>query len=192
MPFRTSDRRRIAGRAGGPTRPDTAAERGMAIDRRTRAGDDSGERGPTSGRDGGFSFVEIVITIVLMGTVVVPILAAVSASIKASTVSETAAEVETLLINAVDRVNRATRASFPCDVTAPVVAAVETHGWPPSSATVGQEYLDSSGAWQTDASGTACPGGVDQNGLVQRITVTIKSPEDDVSRSLQVVRSDEE
>jgi type II secretory pathway pseudopilin PulG len=142
-------------------------------------------------RDGGFSFVEIVITITLMGVVVAPILAAVAASIRASTVSLAAAEVETVLVNAVDRVNRSTITAFPCDVTAPVVAAVETHGWPQTSATVGHEYLDSSGAWQSDAGGTACPAGVPHNGLVQRITVTITSPEDELSRSLQVVRGKE-
>jgi type II secretory pathway pseudopilin PulG len=144
-------------------------------------------------RDGGFSFVEIVITITLMGVVVVPILAAVTASIRASTVSLTAAEVETVLVNAVDRVNRSTKLRFPCDLTSPVVASVETHGWSPSTATVRHEYLDkASGVWQTDAGGTACPGGIPQNKLVQRVTVTITSPEDDVSRSLQVVRGGDE
>jgi hypothetical protein len=132
--------------------------------------------------------VEIVITITLMGVVVVPILVAVAASIRASTTSLAAAEVETVLVNAVDRINRSTRARFPCDLNSPVVAAVETHGWPPSSATVGHEYLDSNGVWQTDAGGTACPAGVPHLGLIQRITVTITSPEDEVRRSLQVVR----
>jgi type II secretory pathway pseudopilin PulG len=142
-------------------------------------------------RDGGFSIVEIVITITLMGVVVVPILAAVVAGIRASSVSLAAAEVETVLVNAVDRVNRAPRTvgqTFPCDLTAPVLASVEVHGWPTSSTTVGHEYLDDDGVWQSDASGTACPGGVFKNGLVQRITVTVTSPEHDVSRSLQVVR----
>ena len=128
-----------------------------------------------------------------MGVVVVPILVAVTAGVRASSLSLTAAEVETVLVNAVDRVNRSTSARFPCDLTSPVVAAVETHGWPPSSATVGHEYLDdSTGVWKTDAGGTACPGGIPQNRLVQRITVTITSPEDDVSRSLQVVRGGDE
>ena len=127
-------------------------------------------------RDGGFSFIEIVITITLLGIVVVPILVAVAASIRASTVSLATAEVETVLVNSVDRVNRSTRARFPCDLTSPVVAAVETHGWSPSSATVRHEFLDSSGAWQTDATGTACPGGISHNGLIQRITVDDHEP----------------
>jgi type II secretory pathway pseudopilin PulG len=143
-------------------------------------------------RDGGFSIVEIVITITLMGVVVAPILMAVAASVRASTVSLAAAEVETVLVNAVDRVNRAPRESqTACNLRGPVGAVLDTHRWPASSATVGHEYLDGSGVWQTDPGGTACPGGNFQNGLVQRITVTVKSPEDDVSRTLQVVRSGE-
>jgi type II secretory pathway pseudopilin PulG len=144
-----------------------------------------------AGRDRGFSIVEIIITIALMGVVVVPILAAVGASIRASTTSQAAAEVETVLVNAVDRVNRATRADFPCDVTSPVRAAVETHGWPASSATVRQERLESN-EWKTDPTGTACFQGNAQNRLVQRITVTITSPDQAVSRTLQVVRSGED
>jgi type II secretory pathway pseudopilin PulG len=168
-----------------------AAVRRRAVERaETHADDERRSRGRR--RDGGFSLVEIVITITLMGIVVVPILVAVAASIRASTTSLAAAEVETVLVNAVDRVNRSTHARFPCDLRSPVVAAVETHGWSPSDATVKHEYLDSSGVWRTDPGGTACPGGVPRSGLVQRITVTITSPEDEVSRSLQVVRGGDE
>ena len=140
-------------------------------------------------RDGGFSIVEIVITITLMGVVVAPILTAVAVSIRASTVSVNAAEVETVLVNAVDRVNRAPRTGdTKCDLTVLVRNAMVTHGWPPSSATVGHEYLDLNGVWRSDASGTACPGGLLRPGLVQRITVKVTSPEHNVSRTLQVVR----
>ena len=67
----------------------------------------------TNGRgdpDSGFSLVEIVIAIVLMATVVVAILNAVSTSVKASSVSRSAAQVETAVVNAADRVNRAPEA----------------------------------------------------------------------------------
>jgi type II secretory pathway pseudopilin PulG len=169
-----------------------AAVRRRAVERANRhAGLDTDRH--QRRRDGGFSIVEIVITISLMGIVVAPILTAVALSIRASSTSLTAAEVETVLVNAVDRVNRAPRTNATaCLLTGPVGAAVETHGWPASSATVGHEYLDPSGVWRTDASGTACPGGVFQNRLVQRITVKITSPEHGVSRTLQVVRSGEE
>jgi prepilin-type N-terminal cleavage/methylation domain-containing protein len=143
-----------------------------------------------TGRDRGVTLVEIVITITLIGVVLVPILTAVATSIRSSRVSEEAAQVETLLVNSIDRVNRAGRGDFPCDLTSPVVAAVETVGWPPSSATIVHEYMDPAGNWQTDPSGTACPGGSFQNGIVQRITVTITGPSEGLTRSLQVVRGD--
>ena len=146
------------------------------------------ERRPEGDR--GITLIEIVITISLLGVVVVPILAAVTTSIRSSRVSEDAAQVETLLVNAVDRVNRATRGDFPCDLTSPVAAAVETVGWPATSVRVDHEYLDVNENWVTDASGTACPGGSFQNGIVQRITITITSPDEGLTRSLQVIRGD--
>jgi type II secretory pathway pseudopilin PulG len=136
------------------------------------------------------TLVEIVIAIAMIGVIVVPILTTVATSMRTSRVSDDAAQVETLLVNSIDRINRAGRGDFPCDLTSPVVAAVETVGWPVANVTVGHEYLDPAGQWQTDPSGTACPGGSFQNGIVQRITVTITSPAEEITRSLQVIRGD--
>ena len=141
--------------------------------------------------DQGVTLVEVVISIALMGIIVVPLLLAVSSSIRSSRVSESAAEVETLLVNAVDRVNRAPRAgTFACDLSSAVEAAVETVGWSPTTAAVQQEYLDISGSWVVGDSGTACPAGGLTPGLTQRITITITDPNERVSRTLQVVRGD--
>ncbi len=138
--------------------------------------------------DRGITLIEIVITITLLGVVIVPILAAVATSIRSSRVSEDAAQVETLLVNAVDRVNRATRDDFPCDLTKPVEAAIETVGWPVTSVRVDHAYLDVNENWVTES--TACPGGSFRNGIVQRITITITSPDEGLTRSLQVIRGD--
>jgi type II secretory pathway pseudopilin PulG len=142
--------------------------------------------------DEGVTLVEVVLSIALLGIVVVPLLLAVSASIRSSNVSESAAQVETLLVNAVDRVNRAPRNDFQCDVSSPIVAAVETVGWPTSSATIVQEYLDEpTGNWLSGTGNLACPDSTGfYNGIVQRITITITSPDERVSRTLQVVRGD--
>lgn len=141
--------------------------------------------------DAGVTLVEIVISISLLGIAVVPLLLAVTTSIKSSNVSETAAQVETLLVNAVDRVNRAPRSgSFACDLTSAVEAAVETVDWPTSSATISQHYLDISGSWVPGDAGTACPSGGLTPGLTQRITITITDPDEKVSRTIQVVRGD--
>jgi len=140
---------------------------------------------PDSKRDRGVTLVEVVITIALMGVVVIPVLAATRTAIVSSSISSSAAEVETMLVNAVDRVNRAERNDFECDFTLPIEAAVQTFGWAATSAVVVHEHYDS-GAWQPGG----CPGGVFRPGLVQRITISITSPDGDVTRTLQVVKGD--
>jgi type II secretory pathway pseudopilin PulG len=145
-------------------------------------------------RDSGVSLVEIVISIVLMGTVVVAILNATSSSIRTSSVSRDAAQVETVVVNAADRLNRA---PIRCDIdgyTEYAVAAVRSQGWWTNegefarAAEVRHEFYDptASPPWREGV----CP--VDDFGkrLIQRVTVTITSPERSVSRTIQVVKSD--
>lgn len=141
----------------------------------------------TSRRDAGVTFVEIVVTIVLMGVVVVPILAAVRTSIQASTISEVAAEVETVLVNAVDRVSRAPRPAFSCDpdLTGPARAAAETHGWDPSLVVVRHRHWTGS-AWSPW--GEPCPASGYSTHLVQSVEITVTDPEGRVSRTLEVVK----
>lgn len=157
--------------------------RGETHGRRSRRGaPGASERPWRSQVDDGFSFVEVVVTIVLVGLVVVPLLAAVRASIRASTVAESAASVETLLVNAVDRVNRADVTD--CDYSSEVSAAVETYGWPASAATVVPRYLQDDGSWSDDR------GDLDCEDQVRLITITITDPESGLARTLEVVKGD--
>jgi type II secretory pathway pseudopilin PulG len=148
----------------------------------------------TERRDAGVSLIEIVISIVLMGTVVVAILNATSSSIRTSSVSRDAAQVETVVVNAADRINRA---PIRCDIdgyTEYAVAAVRSQGWWTNegefaqAADVRHEFYDptASPPWREGV----CP--VDDFGkrLIQRVTVTITSPERSVRRTIQVVKSD--
>jgi type II secretory pathway pseudopilin PulG len=151
-------------------------------------------RNGRSDPDGGFSIVEIVIAIVLMGTVVVAILNAVSMSVKASSVSRSAAQVETAVVNAADRVNRAPKG---CDYTIYAQAAVQTEGWAPDRATVTHEFYvpgaDATveGSWETGAAGApGCSGPAPTDLLVQRVTISITSPDGKVRRNIEVVKSD--
>lgn len=144
-----------------------------------RTGEPAAERPPV--RDRGVTFVEIIVTIVLLGVVVIPFLGAVRSSIRASMTTDSAADVETLLVNAVDRVNRAELDD--CDFESEVDAAVETFGWPDTAASTSVEYMDSAGNW----SGTpSAPCGTQ----VLRVTVTVRDPDTGVQRTLQVVKSD--
>ena len=149
-------------------------------------------RRPAGGRDNGFTFVEVVVTVVLMGVVLVPILASVRSTIRASAVSREAAQVETLLVNVVDRVNRAQRSpALKCDLSSPAIAAVETQGWDPGLATIEQWYLETDGTWvQGSGASPACPTGGFRNGLVQKVTVSVSGPQHGVTRTIEVVKSD--
>ncbi|MEO1058693.1 MAG: hypothetical protein AAFY28_17445 [Actinomycetota bacterium] len=145
-------------------------------------------------RDRGVSAVEVVIAIVLIGTVVVAALNAMFTSINASSTSRSAAQVETAIVNAADRVNRATPG---CNYSNFAKAAVQTEGWDSSTASVTHEYYIpaatplQAGTW-VEGSGDypGCPGSVRDTLLVQRVTIRITSPDGLVSRSIQVVKSD--
>jgi type II secretory pathway pseudopilin PulG len=143
-------------------------------------------------RDGGFTFVETVLTVVLLGIVVVPVLAAVRGAIRVSTVSQAAAQVETVLVNAADLVQRAPAG---CDYTVNAQGAAAAMQWDPAQIAVDQEYLDPNVGWTRgpDAPlgyGPACPESGDQLGLATRITITVASPDGLVRRHMQVVKSD--
>lgn len=147
-----------------------------------------------SSRDLGYSLTEVVIAIALISIVVIGMLQAVRTSVEASSVSRAAAQVETAVVNAADRVNRAPKA---CDYTIYAQAAVQTQGWAPEAATVVHEYYvpgpdaRTNGSWQTGSVDyPACPGPDTPDLLVQRVTITIFSPDADVRRSIQVVKSD--
>jgi prepilin-type N-terminal cleavage/methylation domain-containing protein len=146
---------------------------------------------PLHQRDGGFTLVEIIISIVLMGAMVVPIMNAAAAGIRASASSRSAAQVATVIVNAADRVNRAPRQ---CSYLEFVQAAAVSQKWSASTATVVEEHyqapddLDHEGSW--------LPGGCEPNVvepdelLVQRITITVTSPDRKVSHQIEVVKSD--
>lgn len=164
------------------------------------------ERREGRGRDAGVTFVEILIAIVLMGTVVIGILAAVRATVIASSKSREAAQIETAVVNAADRINRA---PVSCDYTIHASKAVEAQGWADASVTVSHEYYHP-GAPGADGDGfvdgpsgvnPGCPPGsatvpqfVDATRpslqFVQRVTIRITSPSGNINRQIQVVKSD--
>ena len=162
--------------------------------RRDRTGRETCRHEGTARRDRGFTLIEVVIAIALLGIVVVAMMEAARTSVKASSSSRQAAQVETAVVNASDRVNRAPKR---CDYTVYAQAAVQTQGWSPATATVAHEYYvpgataRDAGSWQTGAAGSpGCAGQAPTDLLVQRVTITITSPEGDVRRTIQVVKSD--
>ena len=94
------------------------------------------------------------------------------------------------MANAADRVNRAGEG---CDYAVYVQAAALAEGWTADRASATYEYYvpgDNSpvelGTWVPGA----CPGPQRPQGLVQKITITVNSPDDDIQRTIVVVKSD--
>ncbi|HEY0520199.1 MAG TPA: type II secretion system protein [Ilumatobacteraceae bacterium] len=147
----------------------------------------------THAPDHGFSLVEVVITIVLMSTVLLSIMDASIAGIRASRGAGDLAQIETVLQNAADRVNRA---PLKCNYDQYVKAAAQAANWDPAQATVAYWWYapgvdaTASGSWHTptvanDACSTPGVAGKD----VQLVKITIASPNGKVTRSMQVVKS---
>ncbi len=149
-------------------------------------GDDASTR---NDRDRGFSLVEVVVTLALAAMLVIPLTSAVFTATSVSSVARSAAQVETALVNAADRVNGAPSR---CDYTIYAQAAVQTQGWQPDRASVVVEHYvpgatpDVAGTWQAGG----CIGAAPTDLLVQRVTVRVTTPDDKVTRSIQVVKSD--
>ncbi len=145
--------------------------------------------------DSGFSLVEIVIAIVLMATVVVAILNAMSTK-RQGIVGEPVGRAgpETAVVDPADRVNRAPKR---CDYTIYVQAAVQTEGWPPATASVTHKYYVPGpqrrwrGSWVT---------GRRRHARLSRTRSdrpprpagdhSITSPDGKVRRNIEVVKSD--
>ena len=115
-------------------------------------------------------------------------------SIITSATVRSGARVETVIVNAADRLNRAPKS---CDYSGYAAAAVQTEGWNPSTATLVQQYYVAgadatvAGTWLTGPAGSpACPAGSSSDLLVQRLSITIQSPDGRVKRSIQVLKSD--
>lgn len=150
-----------------------------AGDRRAAAPDD---------RDRGSSLIEILISLVLIGTVVVSMMAALRSSITASSLVFEAAQVETVLLNAGDRISRAPQR---CEYEAYVDAAAVAEGWPLSTTTVQVDLLVGDGTDPSDWQTQTCPDDVSAFD-VQRLTITATHPDGKITRTLTVVKSDVE
>ena len=154
---------------------------------------------PTPARDDGFSLVEIVMAIALMGTVILAILDASFTAVTSSTTARQSAEIQTVLQNAADRVNRADPG---CDYSIFVKSAVLAKGWQSSQASATYQYYQpgidalatNPGQWSPTVPGPAptdaCgPTGVRSSRLIQLVTISIT----DLSghtRTMQVMKSD--
>jgi prepilin-type N-terminal cleavage/methylation domain-containing protein len=146
----------------------------------------------------GYSLVEVVVAISLMGIVVLPLIIAAQGLITSSAQNRTRAKVETVLRNAADRINRADAGCYDNLTGEPIYqqhvnAAVESLKWNASQAQVTFQWyqtkdsISEAGDW---VSGICPPTGFEDD-LVQMATITISSPDGKISKSAQVVKSDD-
>jgi len=137
-------------------------------------------------RDAGVSLPEILVSIVLMGTLLAAVMSAVQMSVRSSSVAFAGAQLETVLLNASDRINRAPQL---CDYEAYVDAAALAEGWPDTTTSVVVEKLVANTGDPSDWQPQTCPADVGPFD-VQRLTVTATNPAGTTTRTLTIVKSD--
>lgn len=140
-------------------------------------------------RDAGNTLAELLITVVVMGIVVAPVMNSVMQVVKASAINRGLSQVETVLTNASDQVNRAPKS---CDYTVYAQYAAQLSGWKDTDAWVVQRHYvpgatpQDAGSWVDGA----CVGAQPDDLLVQLVEITVRNPETGTVRSIQVVKSD--
>lgn len=153
-------------------------------------------------RDSGSSFIELLVAIVLLGTVVVAVLAAVRVTVIASAterdhsragqwLESAAKEVEDAPFGNCTVVEGVQRSAFNAQQVYQdaVEAAPIPNGWSAGQITIGPATeIDvwTGSSWLPYTSTTAC---YDDGALrLQRIRITVTSPSDDVIEQLEVVK----
>lgn len=140
------------------------------------------------------SLVEVVVTITLLVIVVVPTLAAVRGSIRASATNRELAQVETALINAAEAV---TAAAMSCASDAYRSSVAEALDELPGDVTLDRLDVDHAhdGDDPTDDAHhlvwhpRPCPGDTPRFGLVQRVRVQVSGSSGVVQRQLDVLKT---
>lgn len=158
----------------------------MRTHHRGEATGPSGRRAVPHRHDAGVTLTEILVSIALMGVLITAILAAIQTSIRASSIAYKGAQIETVLINASDRVSRAPQL---CEYEAYVDAAALAEGWPDTALSVTVEKLVANTGAASDWAAQSCPADV-RPFDVQRLVITATDPSVGITRTLTVVKSD--
>lgn len=145
--------------------------------------------------------IEVLITIVLMATVLTTLMVAVITGIRASVDAKGAAEIETMLINVGDRINRAPNTL--CDFAPFAQYAADTYDWEGEIVVhqfyyrlqvgaSGQPDLQVPGEWVSKPSGDlypACRGNSREKQEVSLVVVEVHAADSNMARTIKVVKS---
>ena len=139
-------------------------------------------------RDAGVTLPEIIVSIALIGILIGALMAAVLAGVRSTSIAYNGAQVETVLLNASDRVARAPQL---CDYEDYVDAAAIAEQWSPDTISVSVEELVANTGNPSDWQPLAkdCTKNFDPFD-VQRLTITASDPSNQITRTLTVVKSD--
>lgn len=156
---------------------------------------------PTTDR--GNTFVEVLVSIVLMGTIVVALLLAIQTTIRLSRISDDQAKVESVLGSAADRV--ANFAYSPCpgsdgaeylDIARAAAPAVGWTGevvtiesvtfWHPATPTSSAQWLTSNGL---DASQCLPSVSLTDERTLQKVRIVVTAPQGGYTSSIDVVKA---
>jgi type II secretory pathway pseudopilin PulG len=154
----------------------------------------SGRRSPRRpADDSGYSIVEVIVTIALMSLAVIPLMVAALTLTTSSSDNRMRSKVETALRNAADHVNRANTQKNCKDYTEFARAPIDNFGWDLSQLKVEHQWYEpaadatQAGTWTAGV----CPATGFRDDLVQLVTITIESPDGSISKTTQVVKSDD-
>jgi prepilin-type N-terminal cleavage/methylation domain-containing protein len=152
-------------------------------------------------RDDGFSFIELLVAIVLLGTVVVATLAGLRAAIVAGTVDDNHSKTYAWLQAASDAVAVTdykscasfTNAQITSAYQSAVNGATRPEGWTTTGALLvsSVQYLSrATTAGSPEVWGTTCAAGNTASPVYpQLITFTVISPDGKLTRSIEVIKS---
>ena len=148
--------------------------------------------------DQGFTLVEVVVSLVLMGVVIAAILPAMWTAIRLSRFSDSGAKVEAVLGRAIDLVANedwiaCPQAAYPAKAR----TAASLYDWPDTTVAVTLiEYWDPTGkSWSaTNPSGCAAGGSsavsITKERTLQRVTIVVTSPDATTSNGTSVILGD--
>ena len=157
----------------------------------------------SSRSDSGSSMIEVLIAVVLLGMVVAAVFGGLSLSIGLSSRTTSRAKSEALIASASDRLAAAAyiacpATSGPTSYLPTVQAAASAVGWPASTVQITKiEYWQptsaSAGSWSStsglSAGECSSPGSLTTTRTLQRLTLSVRSPDSRYTRTLEVVKT---
>lgn len=167
---------------------------------------------PSERNDVGTTLVEVLVAIVLMGTIVVAVIGGIQGVIQASSSNNQQAAAEAVLVSASDRLRAADYVPCP-DVDGDYGhlsdAAAATVGWGPNQVqiinieywdataggpTASGDFIEADGAWASGNS-LSTPSGCQSDinlttsRTLQKLTIQVSSPDGSTVRTIEVVKS---